>query len=611
MHKILIDKVGGLEKATKLKRMEPYADIIGEVFAKYNKDDDKRTMMFKLIRHPVEGTTTRKKHTENVKEIAEAIASKFNWLNSKIISVMAKEHDTGHTFLGHSGEWWISSINETYGLPNYVHNATGARKLAYKENVYKEVEDAILDKYPNISRNKLTKIKRDLWLVIDGINCHNGEKSERSYAPDFSKGRNRFEKEIMKCYIEKGADRKLIPATAEGSLMRLCDKISYIPFDMVDIFRNGVNLKSGIRNGEEHNFYDEYKKQLAAMGMPEHSFDKLLNCKTEEEYDNFAHEMQRYLIRDVVKNTRRNNIRMSAEMSNAMHTIRDINNNVMVNYVVMREDHEAYPPSIEKLMKYYSKILTSSRLIDSRNPKSSNIKEFYDKKSDLANHFISTYEYNPVAKGFAKFVSNINEEDFNFTVESVKQSLEHAINSEIDIAQKVALGLIPSDSIQAKGNKKERINTYINSFRKSLERAYEENIFKEDSRNPVNIFKRKVWLNKAKEKIKKEALSLNPKYENSAGTISLNEMIGMDMAAQYISSLNDEQFFELIQQAKLITPEQAESLQRPYTSFDFRTEHKKHSDWDNIAKLQRAGTEAEKDSMNNQKKSFRERFFGR
>ena len=145
----------------------------------------------------------------------------------------------------------------------------------------------------------------------------------------------------MDCYVEKGADRKLIPATAEGSLMRLCDKISYIPFDMVDIFRNGVNIKSGLRNGKEHNFYEEYKTQLKAMGMPAYSFDKLLNCKSEEDYDNFAREMQSYLIKDVIKNTKRNNIRMSAKMSNAMHTIRDINNNVMVNYVVMKEDHEA------------------------------------------------------------------------------------------------------------------------------------------------------------------------------------------------------------------------------------------------------------------------------
>ena len=41
--------------------------------------------------------------------------------------------------------------------------------------------------------------------------------------------------------------------------------------------------------------------------------------------------------------------------------------------------------------------------------------------------------------------------------------------------------------------------------------------------------------------------------------------------------------FELIQNADLITEKQAQSLQRSYNSFDFRSEHQKHSDWDNIA----------------------------
>ena len=595
----------------KLKRMEPYTDIIEKVISMYNQDAEQRTMMFKLLRHPVEGTTNRKKHQINVAEIAGQIADSFDWLNSNITRIIAENHDMKHTFLGHSGEWWISSINETYGLPNYVHNAMGARKLEYSEDFYNEVEKLILKAEPDINKRKLAKIKRDLWLIIDGINCHNGERSERSYSPNFSKSEQEYRKEIMECYTKKGADRGLMPATAEGSLMRLCDKISYIPFDMVDIFRNGVNIERGLRNGKEHNFYEEYKEKLRIIGMPEDSFDRLLECKTEEDYDNFARKMQSYLIKDVVKSTKRKNIRMSAEISNAMHAIRDINNSVMVNYVVMREDHDAYPTAIEKLMKYYSRILTTSRLIDSKNPESSVIKKFNSENSVLAEQFVSVYEHNPIAKGFAKYVSKISEKDFDFTVESVKKSFESAINSEIDIAEKVALGLVSEDDIKVRGNKKERIETYINSFRRSLQKAYDENIFQENSKSPVNAFKRKIWLKKTKEKIRKEALSLDQRFENSAGTLPLNEMIAMDIAAQYITSLNDGQFFELIRQAKLITPEQAESLQRPYTSFDFRTEHKKHSDWDNIAKLQKAGTEAEKDSMTKKKKSFRERFLGR
>lgn len=611
LYKRVVDNVGSLQKSVKLKRMEPYSDIIGEVFSRYNTDDDKRTMMFKLIRHPEEGTTTRKKHTENVREVAGEIADSFDWLNSNITRVMAKEHDTGHTFLGHSGEWWLSSINDIYGLPNHVHNATGARKLVYREKVYDEVEKAIKEKEPDISPRKLKKIKKDLWLIIDGINCHNGEKSEYSYFPDFSKQEARFVNEVMGCYVKKGFDRTLVPATAEGSLMRLCDKISYIPFDTVDIFRNHCDLETGKVDGKEHNFYEEYRSKLTAMGMPEGSLERLRACKTEEEYDNFAREMQSYLIRDVIKNTKRNNIRMSPEMSSAMHSIRDINNQLMVNYTVMKEDHEAYVPALEKLMKYYSRILTETPLVEKEDIENSPITNFATDPF-RRQQFVEAYSYNPVAKGFSEFVVNINPDDFKFTVEACRKSLAETIDAELDVARDVATGRISRDTVQATGNKAERIDTFINSYIRSLDRAYAENVFQEFSRDPLNNIKKKLWLKMTKSKIKKEALSFDPKLENSAGVTPLHKMVGMEIGAQYLGSLNDEQFFELIQNSKLITEKQAQSLQRKYNTFDFRAEHQKHTAWNNIAKLQKIeSSENDKDLSKKEGKTLLDRFLGR
>ena len=609
--KKISEKIGALSKSIKLKRIEPYSEEIKKVLASHNTDDDKRTMMFKLIRRPVEGTTTRKKHTENVSQIAGIISENFDWLNSNITRIMGKEHDTGHTFLGHSGEWWISRINDKYGLPNYVHNATGVRKLVYKEKVYDEIEQAIINKEPDISNKKLAKIKRDLWLIMDGINCHNGERSEYSYAPDFSKNEKRFEEELIGCYAKKGYDRSLVPATAEGSLMRLCDKISYIPFDLVDIFRNGCNIEKGIVDGEEHNFYNEYREKFKAIGMPDDTLDRLLNCKTEEDYDRIAKKMQSYFIKDVVNNTKRNNIRMSPEMSAAMHGIRDINNSLMVNYVVMKEDHKAYVPAIEKLMQRYKRALLKMDIINADNIDNSPIKYFstYPKEAE---QFVSIFADSPVMSDFAKFVVHTNPEDFDFTVKSCKRSMEETIDAELDVAEDVALGRISKDNIHCVGKKTERINTYINSFMKSLDVAYNENLFLESSNKGVDDYKKDIWLKKTREKIKREVLSFNPKYENSTGTMPINEMVAMDIGAQYIASLNDEQFFKLIQDAELVNSEQAKSLQRRYSEFDFRSEHQKHADWDNIAKLQKVGTEKSKEDINKEhKRNFLERLFNR
>lgn len=44
----------------------------------------------------------------------------------------------------------------------------------------------------------------------------------------------------MDCHCIEGYDRKLVPATPEAALMRLCDKISYIPYDMIDGLREGM-----------------------------------------------------------------------------------------------------------------------------------------------------------------------------------------------------------------------------------------------------------------------------------------------------------------------------------------------------------------------------------
>lgn len=606
----LRDKIGSLEKSVKLKRMEPYADIIGEVLARHNTDDDQRTMMFKLIRGPVPGTTNRKKHTENVRDIAGEIADNFDWLNSDITRVMAKEHDTGHTFLGHSGEWWISSINDTYGMPNYVHNATGARKLVYREKVYDEIEAEILARDPQISQDKLEKIKGDLWLIMDGINCHNGEKSEYSYAPDFSKNEKRFINEVMGCYVKKGFDRTLVPATAEGSLMRLCDKISYIPFDLVDIFRNKCNIPSGKVDGEEHDFYREYEQRFKAMGMPEGSLQRLLDCKTEEEYDGFAREMQSHLIKDVIANTKRNNIRMSPEMSEAMHGVRDINNRMMVNYTVMKEDHEVYVPAMEKLMTYYADVLLHNYIVDPDKLENSTIANFSTDRK-LAAALKESFEYNSLLRGFAEFVSHTTPEDFEFTVESCKKALAETIDSELDVAQSVATGRISRDTIQARGLKAERISTYENAFMRSLDAAYNENLFQEYSRNPINNFKKNVWLKKTKAKIKAEALSGNERLENATGTIPLSKMVAMDIGAQYLASLNDEQFFTLLKQANMITPEQEQSLRRPYNTFDFRAEHQKHAAWDNISKLQKMDEERQRKIAERKSKSLFDRFLGR
>ncbi|MBR3697650.1 MAG: HD domain-containing protein [Clostridia bacterium] len=613
VYKGLTDSVGALDKNIKLKRLERFSEIIGEVLNNYRQDLDKRTMMFKLIRHPVEGTTQRERHSLNVKYIAGQIADEFDWLNSNITKIIAYNHDTGHTPMGHSGEWWISSIFEDYALPYYVHNAIGARKLSYNNKVFDEIEERILKEHPDISKRMLRKIKRDLWLIFDGINCHNGERSESSYEPDFSKTQKRSKEEIMNCYTKHGFDMTLVPATSEGCLMRLCDKISYIPFDMVDIFRNGCAIETGEYNGEKHNFYREYEEIFNRIGMKPGSIQRLLNCKSNDDYDEFARGIQKIFITDVIKNSRRNKIRMSSKMAKAMHDMRRLNNLMMVNDVVLEEDHEAYISSINSLVNYYGGLLVDRLLVNTGDDNTLN---------PFSTVFNASDKNDPIIGGFADFVGNINRDDFNFTVEACRRAFEETIEGEIEIAQNVALGLITEDKIKdifnqelrlknnelGLNNKELRVKSFIKAFRNSIELAHREKVFNEDSTNPFNSFKKKFWLKLTRNKIKKMAIEQcngHNRTNEFNGIIPIERMICMDIGGQYIASLNDEQFFELIQKARLITPDQAESLQRPYNSFDFRKESKKHSAWIGIGKLQNNSEDSSKEP------SFFKKIFGR
>ena len=132
----------------------------------------------------------------------------------------------------------------------------------------------------------------------------------------------------------------------------------------------------------------------------------------------------------------------------------------------------------------------------------------------------------------------------------------------------------------------------------------------------MNQFKKKVWLDKAKSKIKAEVLSFDNQKENTIGMIPFSQMVAMDIGAQYIASLNDREFFDLIQRAGVINDQQVQSLQRPYSTFDFRAEHKKHIAWDNIAKLQsievkREQQERKKSEKSKEERSFFDRILGR
>lgn len=222
-----------------LGALEKYSEEIGAVILEYNKTSSRKTMALMQNRTSHVRTQNRRIHQDMVEGIAVECAKRLG-LNVGLTRIMARNHDVGHTFSGHYGERWITDVKEKYNLGVFTHNSSGPKELIYRHRIYDEIIERI--KYYNLdlTEGELKRIRKSLWLIFDGINSHNGELSELEFRPNLEKTEIDFEDEIMRCHTEPGFDRKIVPATIEGCLIRNCDKIAYIPFDMLDGLNEGM-----------------------------------------------------------------------------------------------------------------------------------------------------------------------------------------------------------------------------------------------------------------------------------------------------------------------------------------------------------------------------------
>ncbi len=538
---VFTDKTGYLKRVLQLKRLEKYIPIINTVITQYDKKSCDETMMIKSYRKSCQETTNRKTHMENQACLAVEIAKKLK-LNEKVVSVMASHHDIGHTFLGHSGEWWISNIKEDYGIGYYTHNALGARELIYSKNIYKEILDKIKKDNPDISIKRLNKIRKNLWLIIDAINSHNGERADKQSIPNFKKTEEEFEQEILDCYTKKKYDKGIEPATSEASLMKICDKISYIPLDMVD----------GIREGFINGLDEEYIRILTAIGITKEEIDFASKSNS---YDQIAIKVKDIFADDLVKNSTKLRIKMSDKMTILMYQLLDKNNKEIVNYVLMKEDFDTYPIAIRKIMEKYSNEILDEGIIEKL--KTGN-KEELEEKIESGKGTV---------KGeFWKHLYNMNERDLNFTINMIEIATKQSISDELDIAQKIVRGEERYKPDPEFENKNNRIKKYI---------LYFQNRLKNGSYTSKN----------KQEDIEKIYQNIKNGKRNTLYA-GMDKRIALEIAAQFIATLSDSEFMELLKEEKLINDSQYKSLTRKYKDIDIKRESQIQSNWIPIEKAQ-------------------------
>ncbi len=161
---------------------------------------------------------TRMEHSLQVASIASMLCKQLNLRNECLLKpdlafAIGIGHDIGHTPFGHSGERVLNDLSREHLQKEFHHELNSLRILDHISNI---------DAGPNNQGLNLT------YAVRDGIVCHCGESLDYRLKP-----RNTI--------INLGSiyQRRELPSTFEGCVVRLSDRIAYLGRDIEDAWLAG------------------------------------------------------------------------------------------------------------------------------------------------------------------------------------------------------------------------------------------------------------------------------------------------------------------------------------------------------------------------------------
>lgn len=163
---------------------------------------------------------TRLTHTLEVSQIARTIAKALR-MNEDLTEAIALGHDLGHTPFGHVGEQALDEVLREYVPGASFHHAEQSLR--------------VVEQIENNGRGlNLT------WEVRNGIVHH-------------SKGMEDLEIDLSG------------PATLEGKIVRIADRIAYINHDIDDSIRFGIIKESDLPEEATHVLGNRYSQRIGSM----------------------------------------------------------------------------------------------------------------------------------------------------------------------------------------------------------------------------------------------------------------------------------------------------------------------------------------------------------
>ena len=180
------------------------------------------SMDFRRLRHKTQvffnpqndHICTRMEHVIYVDYLAKTIGRALN-LNVDLIEAIALGHDLGHAPFGHSGEKTLSACLQSQQSDAYFQHELHSLR--------------VVDHLATRPRGKGLNLT---YEVRDGIASHCGETyGEFVLRPNRSKNPDNIEQQAL---------THGFPATLEGCVVRIADKIAYVGRDIEDAVRAGI-----------------------------------------------------------------------------------------------------------------------------------------------------------------------------------------------------------------------------------------------------------------------------------------------------------------------------------------------------------------------------------
>ncbi len=225
-----------------------------EIRTHYQRDRDRiiHSKSFRRLKHKTQvfispkgdHYITRLTHTLEVSQISRTVARALK-LNEDLTEAIALGHDLGHTPFGHAGE---SALNDLCS-EGFRHYEQGVRVLSCLEKEGKGL---------NLTQE-----------VLNGVLCH-------------TKGEKAF--------------------TAEGRVVRICDKVAYVNHDIEDAIRAGILTVSKIPSDFINAFGNGYSTRIntMVMSMVENSLEG--NIKMSDDLEKIFSEIHNFMYSEIYFN---------------------------------------------------------------------------------------------------------------------------------------------------------------------------------------------------------------------------------------------------------------------------------------------------------------------